>query len=107
MFLDCQICDSLLNLQVLMNLDVNSRDAMPNGGSLRISTREVTVRPEVKVIFMIGYASDVICNKVVVEEGMDFINKPFNKNEFLKINVEFWTTAISNSSKTKLVYCRS
>jgi hypothetical protein len=33
---------------------------------------------------MIGYAPDVICNKVVVEEGMDFINKPFNKNELLK-----------------------
>jgi two-component system cell cycle sensor histidine kinase/response regulator CckA len=38
----------------------------------------------VNVIFMIGYAPDVICNKVVVEEGMDFINKPFNKNELLK-----------------------
>ncbi len=33
---------------------------------------------------MTGYAPDVICNKVVVEEGMDFINKPFNKNELLK-----------------------
>ena len=53
-----------------------------SGGELLADIKKI--RPEVKVIFMIGYAPDVICNKLVVEEGMDSINKPFNKNELLK-----------------------
>ena len=36
------------------------------------------LRPEIKVIFMSGYTSDIIAQRGVLQEGMHFIQKPFD-----------------------------
>jgi PAS domain S-box-containing protein len=37
--------------------------------------------PDIKVLFMSGYTSDVITNRGVLDEGTHFIHKPFTKTE--------------------------
>jgi PAS domain S-box-containing protein len=41
-------------------------------------------KPDIKVVFISGYAPDVIRNKGMFDEGTDFIQKPFNKNDLLR-----------------------
>jgi FixJ family two-component response regulator len=36
------------------------------------------LRPAMKVVFMSGYTEDVIAHKGVLEEGINFIQKPFS-----------------------------
>ncbi len=40
--------------------------------------------PDMKTLFMSGYSSDVIANRGVLEDGVNFINKPFLKRDFSK-----------------------
>jgi len=69
--------------QVLMNLAVNARDAMPDGGSLRIRLERTTLNPD-----QLAVADDVLCNPYLLmsvedtgvgisEELMDQIFEPF------------------------------
>ena len=37
------------------------------------------IKPGIKVVFISGYAADVMQKKGIVEEGTEFITKPFNK----------------------------
>lgn len=37
-------------------------------------------RPEIKVLFMSGYTSDLVAQRGVIEEGTHFIQKPFDMN---------------------------
>jgi DNA-binding NtrC family response regulator len=42
--------------------------------------------PGVKVLFMSGYPSDIVAHKGIVEEGVNFIQKPFTlKDLALKV----------------------
>ncbi len=41
------------------------------------------MRPDVKVLFMSGYADDTIVHQGVLDEGIEFINKPFS---FIQLN---------------------
>ncbi len=42
------------------------------------------IRPGMKVIFMSGYAEDIIQNKVILDEGLNFVSKPVSPGELLK-----------------------
>ena len=42
------------------------------------------IRPGVKAIFTSGYTADIITQKGLLEEGVDFIAKPLNLAELLK-----------------------
>ncbi len=43
-----------------------------------------TIRPDMKAVFMSGYAEDVISNKTVLDEKLHFIPKPILPSEFLR-----------------------
>ena len=42
------------------------------------------LRPDIKFIFISGYTADIILQKGIVEEGVEFVTKPFSKNEILR-----------------------
>ncbi len=46
-----------------------------NGKELRDTIQ--TIKPNIKTIFMSGYTADVIAHQGVLDEGIDFIQKPF------------------------------
>ncbi len=42
------------------------------------------INPGIKAVFISGYTADIIINKGLIEDGTDFITKPFIKNDLLK-----------------------
>ena len=50
---------------------------MPGESGADLRDRVKKLRPDVKVLFMSGYTSNVIVRHGVLEEGVDFIQKPF------------------------------
>ncbi len=57
---------------------------MPKKNGKEVYSEVVQMKPEIKVIFASGYPVDVIRRKGIIEEGMEFISKPFAPSEFLK-----------------------
>lgn len=53
-----------------------------NGKAVYDEVRKI--RPQVKVLFCSGYASDIIHKKGVLDDGIDFISKPVPPQAFLK-----------------------
>lgn len=51
-----------------------------NGGEL--ATRLLSIRPQIKLLFMSGYTADIIAHHGVLDEGVHFIQKPFLMNDF-------------------------
>jgi two-component system cell cycle sensor histidine kinase/response regulator CckA len=39
------------------------------------------VHPDIKILFMSGYTADVIAHRGVLEEGVNFIQKPFSMRD--------------------------
>lgn len=69
-----QLAESLTDPIDLMITDVVLPDL--NGRALHLALgRE---RPSMRVLYMSGYTADVITHHGVLEEGVDFIQKPFN-----------------------------
>lgn len=75
--------DSGMIEQILMNLVINARDAMPNGGRINISTQLVTVTEEDIKYLTEGWVGDFVCLRVtdngsgIAEEEIERIFDPF------------------------------
>jgi len=41
-------------------------------------------RPDIKVIFTSGYTADIMLRKGVLDEGLNFVMKPFRPSELLE-----------------------
>ncbi|MGA7828963.1 MAG: PAS domain S-box protein, partial [Geobacteraceae bacterium] len=57
---------------------------MPKKNGREICEEIRKMRPEIKFIFISGYTADIILQKGIIEEGVDFVTKPFSKNEILR-----------------------
>ena len=53
---------------------------MPNRNGKELFERLHLTRPELKVLFMSGYSSDVIAHHGIIDEGVHLIQKPFSLN---------------------------
>ncbi len=57
---------------------------MPGKNGREILEEVRLIKPSVNVLFISGYTANVMHEKGIFEEGMDFIAKPFDKNELLR-----------------------
>jgi two-component system cell cycle sensor histidine kinase/response regulator CckA len=74
------LCESKDTTIDLLMTDV----VMPemNGTELRDKIR--AIRPEIKVLFMSGYTSNVIVHRGVLGEGVQFVQKPFSMHDLAR-----------------------
>jgi CheY-like chemotaxis protein len=54
---------------------------MPNLSGRELALRLKKLRPGIQVLFMSGYTDEVIVNNGVLEEGAQFIQKPFSPDQ--------------------------
>jgi len=54
---------------------------MPELSGAELRDRILKMRPGIKVLFISGYASDIIAHHGVLDEGVNFIRKPFSMND--------------------------
>ncbi|MDK9706767.1 MAG: PAS domain S-box protein [Desulforhopalus sp.] len=54
---------------------------MPEMNGRELAKQVVGLHPDLKLIFMSGYTSNVIAHHGVLDEGVNFIQKPFTKKE--------------------------
>ena len=57
---------------------------MPYLGGHELASRLVSVRPELKVMFMSGYVDDPTVLQAVQESNIPFLEKPFNRTQLAK-----------------------
>jgi len=57
---------------------------MPNMNGRELARRALRSRPQMKVIFMSGYAEDAIVHQGVLDADMHFLQKPFRPSELSK-----------------------
>lgn len=54
---------------------------MPEINGRELSEKLQVVYPELKILFMSGYTANIIASRGVLEDGVNFIPKPFSKND--------------------------
>jgi two-component system cell cycle sensor histidine kinase/response regulator CckA len=74
------ICQQYKDTIHLMLTDV----VMPQISGFDLAKRLVVLHPEMKVLFMSGYADNAIIQHGVLKEGLNFIQKPFSINELAR-----------------------
>jgi FixJ family two-component response regulator len=50
---------------------------MPEMNGRLLADRVLALCPALKILFISGYTADVIANRGVLEEGVNFVQKPF------------------------------
>jgi PAS domain S-box-containing protein len=75
-----RLCEGLQETIDLVLTDV----VMPGMSGKELVRRLQFTRPGTKVIYMSGYAEDVITSHGVLEKGVNFIQKPFTMNELMR-----------------------
>ncbi|MBU1106877.1 MAG: PAS domain S-box protein [Candidatus Riflebacteria bacterium] len=55
---------------------------LPELNGRQLSERLCALYPKIKVLFMSGYTADVIARRGIIDEGVNFIQKPFSVNNF-------------------------
>lgn len=56
---------------------------MPGMNGKELQTRAVAIKADMRILFMSGYTSDIIARNGILEEGTDFIHKPFQVRNLL------------------------
>ncbi|MCF7838671.1 MAG: PAS domain S-box protein [Candidatus Marinimicrobia bacterium] len=57
---------------------------MPGMDGRQLAQRLSAVKPGVKVVFMSGYTADVIAQRGVLDEGVQFLSKPFTRDDLAR-----------------------
>jgi DNA-binding response OmpR family regulator len=57
---------------------------MPGMNGRHLAQRLLNDNPGMKVLFMSGYSADVLTNRGVLEEGMNFLSKPFSSDDLTR-----------------------
>jgi CheY-like chemotaxis protein len=57
---------------------------MPGMDGRQLAQRISAVKPGVQVLFMSGYTADVIAHRGVLDEGVQFLAKPFTRDDLAR-----------------------
>jgi CheY-like chemotaxis protein len=63
---------------------VQSDVVMPGKNGTQLLNEIRKLKPDIKVVFISGYAAEVMHDKGMFEEGTDLIRKPFKKDDLLR-----------------------
>ena len=68
-------------------LELNETDVvMPEMNGRELAKKLLSLRPNIKYLFMSGYTANVIAHRRVLDEGINFIQKPFTLQDlFTKV----------------------
>ncbi len=54
---------------------------MPEMNGRELADRILTLRPEIRYVFMSGYTANIIADQGVLDQGVSFLQKPFTRKE--------------------------
>ena len=54
---------------------------MPQMHGRELAEQLRVIRPSLKCLYMSGHTADVIAHRGILDEGLDFIQKPFGNND--------------------------
>ena len=69
---------------------------MPEMNGRDLANRLQEIDPNIKVLFMSGYTNNVIVHRGVLDDGINFISKPFSQKELAVKVHEVLSRGISN-----------
>jgi CheY-like chemotaxis protein len=57
---------------------------MPEMGGVELADRVAAEQPEIRILFMTGYAEEVVMNDGILGKGRECIGKPFTQDQITK-----------------------